>query len=196
MDFGFLTIVPDSATLSSYRQGGTAQWMSPELFDPQTRHTNHSDCYALGMVIYEVLSGHVPFPQCDGYAAIPKVVMGEHPVRPHGMKGVWFTDEVWEVCGNCWTTEPERRPSVEGVLQRLEEASGSWKPPSPKLSAVPLAAGPSTRRLSDMESTDGSVASSPSSVAPDHLSEEPGLEESAGTANRVGWASLLDEIRY
>jgi serine/threonine protein kinase len=50
-------------TLMSFTAGGTHRWMSPELLDPELfgipesegdRPTRQSDCYALGMVIYEV----------------------------------------------------------------------------------------------------------------------------------------------
>jgi len=50
-------------TLMSFTGGGTRRWMSPELLDPErfgipesedSRPTRQSDCYALGMVIYEV----------------------------------------------------------------------------------------------------------------------------------------------
>ena len=50
-------------TLMSFTGGGTCRWMSPELLDPErfgmpesedNRPTRQSDCYALGMVIYEV----------------------------------------------------------------------------------------------------------------------------------------------
>jgi len=50
-------------TLMSFTEGGTYWWMSPELLDPErfgmpepedNRPTKQSDCYALGMVIYEV----------------------------------------------------------------------------------------------------------------------------------------------
>jgi len=50
-------------TLMSHTGGGTRRWMSPELLDPErfgipesegNRPTRQSDCYALGMVIYEV----------------------------------------------------------------------------------------------------------------------------------------------
>ena len=34
--------------------GGTYRWMSPELYDTKCRLTRESDCYALGMVVYEV----------------------------------------------------------------------------------------------------------------------------------------------
>lgn len=48
-------ILSDSFVLSA----GTFRWMSPELLDPgrfnsDGRLTRESDCYALGMVIYEV----------------------------------------------------------------------------------------------------------------------------------------------
>jgi len=77
-DFGMTTItgvVPHTSarasqsslisndTLMSFTEGGTYRWMSPEILDPErfgmpqsgdNRPTTQSDCYALGMVIYEV----------------------------------------------------------------------------------------------------------------------------------------------
>jgi serine/threonine protein kinase len=53
-------------SLMSFTAGGTGRWMSPELLDPELfgipesegdRPTRQSDCYALGMVIYEVCFG-------------------------------------------------------------------------------------------------------------------------------------------
>ena len=44
----------------SFTSGGSPRWTSPELLDPSRlddrdpRPTKESDCYALGMVIYEV----------------------------------------------------------------------------------------------------------------------------------------------
>ena len=96
--------------------------MSPELFDPEIqdhRPTKYSDCYALGMVIWEVLSGHIPFYQIANWVISCKILRGDRPERPQGAEGVWFTDEVWEVLGFCWATQPESRPSIEGVLQCL-----------------------------------------------------------------------------
>ena len=49
------TIMLSESILSS---GGTLYWMSPELLDlppgSHCRPTRESDCYALGMVMYEV----------------------------------------------------------------------------------------------------------------------------------------------
>jgi serine/threonine protein kinase len=57
------TSLISNETLMSFTAGGTRRWMSPELLNPEmfdipqsegVRPTKQSDCYALGMVIYEV----------------------------------------------------------------------------------------------------------------------------------------------
>ena len=156
-DFGLLTILSDSTTSSSYSHGGTTRWMSPELFKPEIKNhcrTKHSDCYALGMVIYEVLAQREPFFQYQTAAIFWKVgVEGERPRRPEGVKGAWFTDDLWEMLERCWVPQPERRPSIEDVLHCLEKISMSWIPPSPRLLAASLAAGLHTEGSSHQYST-------------------------------------------
>ena len=65
-DFGLMTMT-DLSTLflseTAVTSVGTFRWMSPELLDPPRfgsngRPTRESDCYALGMVIYEVSRLH------------------------------------------------------------------------------------------------------------------------------------------
>lgn len=139
-DFGLLTIALDATSLvssSSLTRGGTHRWMSPELLFPDefglpdSRRTKYSDCYAFGMVIYEVLSGKTPFYHYEAFAAIAKVGKGGRPERPQGAEGKWFTDILWNILERCWAHKREGRPMIEDVLQFLEEASGSWTPPSP-----------------------------------------------------------------
>ena len=104
--------------------GGTIRWMAPELLDPEKygfrdgRPTRHSDCYALGMVVYEVLSGRIPFDSVRDLFVMERVVQGERPEREE-----CFSDHIWNVLENCWNSSPGDRPSVEDVLQCLEEAS-------------------------------------------------------------------------
>ena len=114
---------------SSYAQGGTARWMSPELIDPhrfglgKSRPTKPSDCYALGMVIYEIISGNLPFHKDTNPTVCMKVVDGKRPPR-----GARFSGNLWKMLELCWADEPNKRPSVEDVLRCLETTS---EPPSP-----------------------------------------------------------------
>ena len=111
--------------------------MSPELLDPDRfglrdgRPTKHSDCYALGMVILEVLSGKPPFSNYNGMTVMRKIVEGEHPGRPEGQEAVWFTADLWEVLEQCWSLEPERRPTIDDVLRCLRQGSAAWQPLPP-----------------------------------------------------------------
>ncbi|KAF9646793.1 kinase-like protein [Thelephora ganbajun] len=180
-DFGLLTIISDSATLNFSVHGGTIRWMSPELFDPEIqghRRTKSSDCYAFGMVIYEVLSGHIPFYQYQHFAACCKVFKGGRPERPQGVEGVWFTDDVWVTLECCWASQPENRPNVKDVLQRLEKVARSWVLPSPRLLTVPSTAGPPTWGSSNIIATE-------STDAPSQPPENLDLEEPAGIVNRA-----------
>jgi len=115
-------------------KGGTTRWMSPELLNPDlfgfkdSRPTKESDCYALGMVVLEVLSGQAPLASDKDFIVMRKIVDGERPGRPEGLEGAWFTDNLWRMLELCWATRPESRPSIEAVLECLEWASWAWEP--------------------------------------------------------------------
>ena len=141
--------------------------MSPELFYPEnfglkdSRRTKHSDCYALGMVIWEVLSGQVPFSRCDVFAVVAKVSRGERPGRPQGTEGKWFTDDIWRMLERCWTSKPDDRPRIRDVFRCLEEVSRLWMANPPTTNSP--AQNPSD---SNTEGSTESEVTSPSCVAP------------------------------
>jgi len=115
-------------TASSGIEGGTIRCMSPELLDPEafglkTSHpTKESDCYALGMSVYEVLSGRVPFSRSKFAGVIREVIEGRRPERPWGATGAWFTDDLWAMLELCWKHQPGDRPSLDIVLRCLQDA--------------------------------------------------------------------------
>jgi hypothetical protein len=163
-DFGLLTITSDATnhgSSSSSTHGGTFRWMSPELFCPgnfglkDSRRTKRSDCYALGMVIYEVLSGQAPFHGCGVYAVVIMVNGGERPGRPRGVEGEWFANGVWGILERCWAAKPHERPRIENVLRCLEEVSMFWTPLS-RMAATPPTADSPTRSYPD-PGTEGSI---------------------------------------
>lgn len=99
--------------------------MGPELFE-NGRPTKDSDCYALGMVIYEIIGGRLPFHRYPELTISTRVVGGERPPRGSG-----FTESLWKMLEKCWASEPSNRPSIQDVLQCLERVSNSSESPSP-----------------------------------------------------------------
>lgn len=185
-DFGLLTIASNTTNVTSsnsFQEGGTYRWMAPELFYPKkfglknSRPTKSSDCYALGMVAYEVLSGNVPFHHHGHYAVVFKVSEGGRPKRPPGARGLWFGDDIWDLLQHCWGPCPDDRPRVKDVLRRLEDASRSWTPP-PQTVVNPPTETPPMRNLesSTEESTDEYEVSSASPMVSPQPSQGLGLE--------------------
>jgi hypothetical protein len=176
--------------------------MGPELFDPEIQNSNPtkpSDCYALGMVIYEILSGRVPFSQFANLVVPGIIFSGKRPGRPEGPEGVWFTDDVWAVLERCWAHQPNDRPGVEDVLRCLEEASRVWTPRSPREVASPTTpgsptwstSGTRTERSTDwgsMPSPFQAVSSQPSGklLPKSYADDVPALSPNPWSRNVVG----------
>ena len=103
------------------------RWMSPEFLKSvmsnpaESRPTMESDCYSLGMVIYEVLSGQVPFSSHAPTQISEIVLRGGQPKRPQGNGGEHFTGEIWKMLECCWKEQPGDRLNAKGVLLHLTE---------------------------------------------------------------------------
>lgn len=133
--------------------------MSPELLLPEafgledSCPTKESDRYALGMVIYEVLSGWMPFSPCNEAVVVFKVLHGERPGKPEGMQGERFTADLWEMLERCWKPQPDERPSLDIILQCLQDAMRSSRSPSSVIGNVATDADDQ----SDAASSDSSI---------------------------------------
>jgi serine/threonine-protein kinase len=74
-DFGL------SRVLSSQGSGslaGTLAYMAPEAFDSSHERTVQSDVWAAGVILYELLSGRLPFPQ-QGQGPLMKAIFNDPP---------------------------------------------------------------------------------------------------------------------
>jgi hypothetical protein len=124
---GLLTMTSDQLSFfAACTEGGAIRWTSPELLNPNksglsgSRLTKESDCYALGMVIYEVLSGQEPFAEYWEHQVADMVRGGKRPSRPQGKGGTWFTDDIWGILELCWKAHPRDRISAKAVLLCLK----------------------------------------------------------------------------
>ena len=95
--------------------------MGPELINPEqfgsedNRPTKSSDCYALGMVVYETISGKVPFHKHGDLTVFTKVLAGERPSRE-----AEFAESLWKMLKMCWKPQPSDHPTIGEVLQCLK----------------------------------------------------------------------------
>jgi serine/threonine-protein kinase len=85
LDFGIAKLT-DSSGVSSHktRTGlvmGTPAYMSPEQCEGRPNVDSRTDIYALGIVLYEMLTGRVPFIG-EGYGEILVQHLTQHPVPP------------------------------------------------------------------------------------------------------------------
>lgn len=141
-DFGSLMITSDEPNVtSSTPSGGAVRWTSPELLDPDgfglvdSCPTKESDCYAMGMVMYEVLSEQVPFYLSREFVAMQKIIEGSRPEKPKGEMGILFKDGIWELVQHCWAHLPCDRMSAKDVLLGLERISSPLRP-SPDVDGI------------------------------------------------------------
>jgi len=109
-------------------KGGTVRWQSPELFDPEgeddIRNTLASDMYAWSCVVYEIFTGHIPFAHISRDTVVMlKVGNGERPARPPESSPSWtdwgLTEYIWTLMQDCWKTDPQERPTIDVVRDRL-----------------------------------------------------------------------------
>lgn len=128
-DFGVTSIIShlDTVNPSSIgsRPPGTYRWQAPEILDPTTADpsdigpSTKSDMYALAMVIIELFTGNVPFPELKDTAMLCRIMAGKRPPRPEGGRGLGLSDSIWKVVEMCWQEERDKRPTIEFVLKRL-----------------------------------------------------------------------------
>ncbi|KAG6849708.1 hypothetical protein H0H93_006091 [Arthromyces matolae] len=133
-DFG-LSSISDPEILawtshsSAASKGGSYRWQAPELFDVESdttvKNSKASDVYAMACVCYEIFAGAVPFKNLQYFTITLRVKSGSRPARPPPQSLSWrewgLTEAIWTLIEECWSQNPEDRPSVELALKGLED---------------------------------------------------------------------------
>jgi tetratricopeptide (TPR) repeat protein len=95
---------------------GSLPWASPEQAEGIPAHIDvRTDVYALGMILYQMLTGHTPYPVTGSMRDVLENVLHAEPVRP----GVWrraLDSDVETITLKCLSKERERRYQNAGEL--------------------------------------------------------------------------------
>ncbi|CAL5011057.1 unnamed protein product [Urochloa humidicola] len=113
-DFGVARI--EVKTEGMTPETGTYRWMAPEMI--QHRPYNQKvDVYSFGIVLWELVTGSVPFANMTAVqAAFAVVNKGVRPTIPHDC-----LPALGEIMTRCWDANPEVRPPFTEIVRMLEQ---------------------------------------------------------------------------
>lgn len=141
-DFNMSRLLEES-TGSSLAAMQNPRWLAPEVLDGEG-HSKASDVYSFGMVMWEVLTQHVPWPDVKSWEIVSLIRDGARPPVPNfwdavdgqGQECIVF-DEYVNLMTSCWSQNPYDRPSFAEIVRELKDMS--------------LLAGPSMNRADNQE---------------------------------------------
>nr|KAF6346977.1 hypothetical protein mPipKuh1_011259 [Pipistrellus kuhlii] len=107
-DFGF------SKEVSDFKQStfcGTICYSAPEILQRQTYDGRKTDVWSLGVLLYRMLTGVVPF-EGDNFVNVRKHILSGHFYIPYFM-----SMEVQKLLRKLLTIDPSQRPTLEDVMK-------------------------------------------------------------------------------
>lgn len=133
-DFGLAKIQAAGADLTStYETAGTLCYMSPEQIKGLRNVDERSDLFSLGLIVYEMLTGRLPFDRSASNYAIQRAIV-EEPFPPPTTFRSDVPSELARVVQRMLAKDRSERfsdaASVRDALRPLEEQLTS--PPSPR----------------------------------------------------------------
>jgi len=98
---------------------GTWRYMAPEVLTSNS-YAESADVYSCGLVLFEVMSGKVPFDGLNLTRVVQAVTTGQRP-NPKDVDGPSPIIEVLgEVLDACWAEEPTDRPTAAYLAQCIK----------------------------------------------------------------------------
>jgi serine/threonine protein kinase len=115
-DFGIARVQEESRLTRTGAAMGTLAYMSPEQFSKANEASSRTDIYSLGVMLYELLTGSVPFVGVD--SEVLQKHLNEKPLRPRTVRGE-IPVVMEEVVMKCLEKKPQDR------FQTTEEVSNA-----------------------------------------------------------------------
>ncbi|MFC6014606.1 serine/threonine-protein kinase [Plantactinospora solaniradicis] len=170
----------------------TPEYVAPEVIvgGPVTPA---SDVYALGIVLFELVSGRSPY-----RGGLPDQVLDRHrncqPVPPPGLPPL-----VWQFVEDCLATDPARRPDAEraaarlrGMEPALDGITALPRPAADQVTWWPRRAGAATGIARVGRPGHGPTHAAPVPPAPASPERTAGAADAASVAARRQWSGSAE----
>lgn len=123
-DFGLSNFSDSTSATATLSRTGATRYKAPEIHVAEAgigevRHTNASDVFSLGMVVWHIYSGQHPFHDLRPQAARSQIIDGQTPSLD--FTEVLIPDTLRVILRACWSREPKSRPSASSVTLGLED---------------------------------------------------------------------------
>ncbi|KAJ3589943.1 hypothetical protein NHX12_007900, partial [Muraenolepis orangiensis] len=110
-DFGLAREWHQTTKMSS---AGTYAWMAPEVIK-LSLFSKSSDVWSFGVLLWELLTGEVPYREIDALAVAYGVAMNKLTLPVPSTCPEPFA----QLLGECWSSNPHSRPCFTSILARL-----------------------------------------------------------------------------
>ncbi|XP_075997207.1 mitogen-activated protein kinase kinase kinase 10 [Genypterus blacodes] len=110
-DFGLAREWHQTTKMSA---AGTYAWMAPEVIKVSL-FSKSSDVWSFGVLLWELLTGEVPYREIDALAVAYGVAMNKLTLPVPSTCPEPFA----QLLGECWSPNPRSRPSFTSILRRL-----------------------------------------------------------------------------
>jgi serine/threonine protein kinase len=129
-DFGLTTMQLSSVTSLSSSAGGTFAWSAPEIVLSGARSSFETDMYALGVVLWELLTCMQPFEGHKAPQIVGLLLSKQRPPIPNPLPA-GFTDAYVGIMTRCWCDDPQQRPSAAEVHKCMIALDKNTQPNEP-----------------------------------------------------------------
>lgn len=121
-DFGMSVIRAEAVSVSTHSKRAMVRWRAPERLEnaPDGVDFSKADIYGLGLCVIDAASGEPPFPDSIDQAVVESKLSREHVPRPK--QGL--SDEEWAFVDSMCDPNPDARPDLDFVIDRMVELDG------------------------------------------------------------------------
>jgi serine/threonine protein kinase len=129
VDFGIAKLLDDPNVMDLQNMKtmnaiiGTPTYMSPERLNNKP-YDGRSDVYSLGIMMYEMLTGSVPFdPEYSGLAAVVLMHLKQIPQPPRQLNSN-IPEDIESLVMQALVKDPDKRPTAQDLAQSMADALG------------------------------------------------------------------------